>query len=56
MEYRDLLPAPAKQALIEAANRAKDLPEHCVARAKVIDDAIEKAKTIAPKAFRAEAL
>lgn len=50
-EIANVLPVDAALALSRAYQRAKDLPVDSLKRKEVIEEAIEKAKTIAPGCF-----
>lgn len=50
-EIANVLPVDAALALSRAYQRAKDLPVDSLKRKEVIEEAIEKAKTIAPGYF-----
>lgn len=55
MTTKTIMPEPARQILIAAAQKAKTLAEFSVARAKVIEDAIDKVRANFPQVFREDA-
>jgi hypothetical protein len=55
MTTKTIMTEPARQILIAAAKKAKTLAEFSVARAKVIEDAIDKVRANFPQVFREDA-